>query len=337
MADYSDNGGIKYKTGKMTRVLFEKKDTYSLRGIMMLWILLSHINQMWAQEFHFELSSLMSTLMGSGGYLGTAGFFLLSGYGVFLSFSRNSPISWKYAAKNIRKILLPFFVLLVLNFIIFYYHFGSFPSIRDIGDCIQSLSFSYSFPMRRPLFANMWFLKVILIFYIVALLCFYLCDGKKRLTYITFFTAVYIVWAILFKMPAFVWMTVCCFPLGMFFAHYRDLVQNYSQTISVLSIGLFMILYFFYCVLLNAITCLLSGIMFSVAAVCFSSIVNIKCHLFDFVGHYSLLFYLFQMLFLAPSLWLSQGNVWLFMGGVFVLTFVGVYLYVLIDERLFCR
>lgn len=75
-------------------IIFEKESTYSLRGICMLMIIASHIPY---TMNNFTTSIILHYLLfDHWGAFGTALFFLLSGYGMFLSLERTKEINSDY-------------------------------------------------------------------------------------------------------------------------------------------------------------------------------------------------------------------------------------------------
>ena len=79
-------------------------DTYALRGVCMLMIIIHHIYKVFYSDFGYPMNQIYSMW----GDLGTAVFFFLSGYGLYCSLSKQGCVSWAYVKKCFTKLLLPF-------------------------------------------------------------------------------------------------------------------------------------------------------------------------------------------------------------------------------------
>ena len=69
---------------KAKRALFDKEDTYSLRGLCMLAIIGHHLFQWTGSRYGVSYPMPVGLVFSNAGYLGSALFFLISGYGTNL-------------------------------------------------------------------------------------------------------------------------------------------------------------------------------------------------------------------------------------------------------------
>lgn len=89
------------------RELFEREDTYSLRGLCMLAIIAHHLFQFTSSRYGVVFSQPLAFSLQSAGYLSSAVFFLISGFGMTLSLWKHRP-NCVDAMRRISKIYLPY-------------------------------------------------------------------------------------------------------------------------------------------------------------------------------------------------------------------------------------
>lgn len=99
------------------RILFEKEDTYSLRGLCMLMIIVHHLYQWTASRYGVHYPLPASIVLQTMGNLGSAVFFLLSGYGLSFSLWKKE-ITAKDSLRRLSKLYLPFVYFWLVGFII---------------------------------------------------------------------------------------------------------------------------------------------------------------------------------------------------------------------------
>lgn len=104
-------------TGKTPHRLFEREDTYSLKGICLLMIIIHHIYKIWVSDYNYEVNQIINYW----GDLGSGVFFLLSGYGLFCSLSNTKDFA-KYALKCLKKLFAPYCVVWGLFIFFSFFH-----------------------------------------------------------------------------------------------------------------------------------------------------------------------------------------------------------------------
>ena len=277
-------------------ILFEKESTYSLRGICMLMIIASHTTVNSDDSLYSILQFLLFDYWGA---FGTGLFFLLSGYGMFLSLQKAKEITTNYLLNKLRKLFLPFFytwVIYLLFFIIF-----------DRSQINLHL-LSEFFTLSLPLGIDTWFFKVILGLYLLIILLFRIpISNALRITIISILVFTYYIVFRELSFGPWWYNTVLNFPLGMLFAWRKEMVQNkyYSLLIilSTLAFSFFTTISFF------------PYICFSLCAIWFASIINIQYITgLKFIGINSILFYLLE----CPSSEYLTSNI----SSSFILSFL---------------
>lgn len=113
----------------MRKELFTREDTNSLRGICMLFIIGHHLFQWTGSRYGVVYPSPVAVVFNNAGFLGSALFFLLSGYGTSLSLWKKKQ-TIKDSIKRLSKIYLPF---------LFYWIVGNLILLTE-GDRLNTLS-----------------------------------------------------------------------------------------------------------------------------------------------------------------------------------------------------
>lgn len=133
------------------------ESTSALRGLAIIMIVFSHICQYEPDFNEIILGGHLTTIMVfSWGAVGVAIFFILSGYGCFLSISKNeNNASW--TLKHIAKMLCHFVIAYVFVIGILCLIFRENIKLKDIFLCLLSL--------RMP-GSTTWYLKIQMLFYI---------------------------------------------------------------------------------------------------------------------------------------------------------------------------
>ena len=197
----------------MYRYLFEKKDTYSLRGICMLMIMIAHVCQQNDYQF-VGIGKQLMYLLEKGGFLGTSVFLLLSGYGCFFSFSKGK-MSFSFICEKLIRIVKPFLVASFFLFVIRFFILDKPGGILDTMQQLFTLSLSYEVPLPSPN-VNMWFLKIIFILYVITLSVFYIFKTpKNRILATTFVVALLCIYLFSKGYPQFIYVLTICFPIGL--------------------------------------------------------------------------------------------------------------------------
>lgn len=97
--------------------LFCKEDTYSLKGLCMLMIIVHHLFQWTASRYGVSYPLPVSILLQISGNLGSAIFLLLSGYGLSLSLWKKKQ-TFSDALRRLSKLYFPFAYFWVIGILI---------------------------------------------------------------------------------------------------------------------------------------------------------------------------------------------------------------------------
>lgn len=92
-----------------TRPFMDIQDTYTLRGLCMLMIIVHHV---------IKLMPNCPMTIWRWGDLGTAVFFFISGWGLYCSMEKRVKIDWSYFGLNIKKLIVPFLVVWLVTEVI---------------------------------------------------------------------------------------------------------------------------------------------------------------------------------------------------------------------------
>lgn len=301
-----------------TRSMMDPQDTYVLRGICMLMIIVHH-GLKYAPYAPLAIRGLW-------GDMGTAVFFFISGFGLYCSMSKRDHVDFTYLWQNTKRLIVPYLIVWLFTEIAFNVIYPSY-GIRNILRDVVTLSYP-SFES-----VNLWFIKVIVASYIVSILIFIIIKNRLlRLSFVTVICCIYlyIAWKVL-RLTQYWFGSFICFPAGMWLGAYKEELKDVlNQKIIIAILSLVFYVVFLKYDFLPTRACFKYSIMFCLLFVSLGSIVNIQSKLLYFIGKNSLLFYLIHI---ALLLLLSESNFFseqymLTCGITMVSTTALVYLYV---------
>lgn len=306
------------------RSLFMREDCYTLRGLCMTFIVLHHVFQYTAMQYAVHYPMLVAILMQSLGYLCTAVFFLLSGYGVHCSLAREQAschtLSVGYVGSRLFRLLLPFLRLgLFTALLVLLCDVQRFGIGCEVPQSLTAVLSSLG-SLSLPIGGNVWFFKVIIALYLLTyLVSLFTSSAQRRIALIALFVIGWIAFALYMDMGSNWYNSVLCFPLGMLCAHCREALTRLltRRTLIVLS-ALLLLAYAgqtyglsHYCLAavkpwLTPCAMIACGLLFALLAVVVASHITLRHPLLTFIGTNSLAFYLAQSCLLqcygVPSL-----------------------------------
>jgi len=288
----------------------------------MLLIIIHHIQLNLYSVYGIHFPYILNILFQSLGYLATGVFFLISGYGLYSSLSKNSPITTSYAFKHIKGILVPFLLVWFVDSIGVLFFGGR--QIEVFSNLI-TLSFSYGG-------GSLWFLKSITIIYlIVFLLWWVVTNNRNRIIFISVTIVAWVIVSITAQLDSYWYNSVLCFPLGMLCAHSRVVKNRIDSFPFVILLFIFVSSYFLFIAvqsynrlplvqtIIYSIAIIVSSLSFSLMAVKVITIINFQSKILNYVGVNSIVFYLSHIwlasvgcLFINPfvyCLFVSLGTV----------------------------
>lgn len=266
-----------------TRPFMAPQDTYSLRGICMLMIIIHHVFK--------QYSNCPDSIM-RWGYLGVAVFFVISGWGMYCSMERQEDLTWGYFAKQMKKLLIPYVIIWPIAEIFYCVQHIDYLSVRGLLRDFITLTF--------PPYPALWFFKVIVAAYVLSIGTFILIKSKiTRLVIISLFSIIYYIlaWKVV-HLPMWWWGTSLCIVAGMWMAAYKEklefLFNNYKYILLIgFVIAYFITLHHNFLHILPSRT--VHSFIFAIAMLSAVSVFNIVNPISNYIGRNSLLFYLFHI------------------------------------------
>ena len=202
-------------SAKPDNAFLDKKFTVPLIGALMIIVVLHHILDVIGYPNHF-------TWFKSNGILGC--FFLISGYGNWISIKKSDSISWLWKRiKRLYMIFIPAFILMTVLLLVANY-------LGYTNYKVDTLLFIKDFAVFSLPYTVNWFPKVfivtIIVFYIV---CKLLKNDNHRLVLLTILSVAYIIACkFCFNMvdDSCWYTTQICFVLGCFVAKNKTRIKN---------------------------------------------------------------------------------------------------------------
>lgn len=198
--------------------LFDKEDTYSLRGLCMIMIIIHHLYQFLNAKYGMVFPSYLSRLLQDFGYLATGTFFMISGYGLAKSMDAHEPITFSYIYNHIRKLLCPFIFIYLIDVVV-----HTTLSGLDINLLLYNL-----FTLTLSDGGTLWFMKLIFLIYVFMLslhLMIHNITIRLVFTILAFVTYVILAGGYI-KLYSQWWNSVLCFPLGYVFANLKCIMPK---------------------------------------------------------------------------------------------------------------
>lgn len=262
------------------------EQSYQLRGLAMIMIILSHLSQHLSLFYNIDIPLLIQ-----GGSLGNSIFFFVSGYGMYMSMTRQKVLNVRYLWLHLIKIIVPFVVAFVAALI-------GVAIMRD--DYKWSATLGHFFTMTLP-YASAWFLKAIMMLYIFSFIAFkFSSRPNRRVLLVALFSLIYCVIGYYVGIGKWMYETVLNYSAGMFVAIIQIKLNKVNWRVAFgTSFILFMILFVIY--LKNPIPYvnrLLYGFFITMTLIYAFKIFNRQSRILRFVGINSILFYLFHIGFL---------------------------------------
>lgn len=300
--------------------LLQKEDTYALRGLCMLLIIVHH-TYLCAVEDSSCYTPEWLDAAGAGwtwGYAPTGIFLFLSGYGMFFSLLRNHPLHFSYLGNKLVKIIKPWLFLWAVSLLIY---------ILTNEHLSMRLAY-YFFTYGMPPDNEAWFLRVITALYVVSFIVFrYVHNSSSCVVIISAICLVYCFLGKASGLGPWWFVTVLNFPCGMFVAlHYKRVCCISPIVIVAVCVPIIAILYIFQAFYI------VSSLLFSITAVCFLRFINIRNRLLNYIGVNSILFYLLEEPAISHLSTFAKGNFFMYAAVSICITFIlsTIYTYVMI-------
>lgn len=250
------------------------------------------------------------------GFLATGVFFFLSGFGLYYSLSRNSPLSFDYLYKHLKKLFKPFIFLWVFVLCCFFIYATEYLKISLFTEFFTLCS-----PGR-----DTWFFKAIIAAYIISFFSFkYIKSEKFR--FLVIFSCVFAYIVVMSKLGYGRWWfnSILNFPVGMLVARWYDKIDAIPDLLVI--IASFCIYFFLHYDIVRSIG-------FSFVIVFAVKYINIRSSYLYFVGYQSLAFYFLEnpvRRFICNP---YVENYWLLVFSSIVVTSVFVLVYSKLDSKI---
>lgn len=264
--------------------LLEKNDSYALRGVCMIMIIVHHT---YLSAIDMPGCHTDSWLAGVGtgwlwGYGGTGVFLFLSGFGMFFSLRRNRLSGRAYIRSKFIRLFIPYLWLWAVSLIIY--------MLYDSSQLTPRLLTSF-LSLDIPPANEAWFYKVIIGLYVLSIIIFKAFSNPRTcvLAVASVCVAYYCLANYVLEMDPWWFITVLNFPSGMLTALFYDKLRH-IQPVYVILPGtlLFALLQYFHP------NPTISSLLFSTVMINAVRYVNISNRILGYIGTNSLLFYFLE-------------------------------------------
>lgn len=264
--------------------LLEKNDSYALRGVCMIMIIVHHTYLSAIDMPGCHTDSWLADV-GTGwlwGYGGTGVFLFLSGFGMFFSLRRNRLSGRAYIRSKFIRLFIPYLWLWAVSLIIY--------MLYDSSQLTPRLLTSF-LSLDIPPANEAWFYKVIIGLYALSIVIFKVFRNPSAcvLAVSSVCVAYYCLANYVLVMNPWWFITVLNFPSGMLTALFYDKLRH-IQPVYVILPGtlLFALLQYFHP------NPTISSLLFSTVMINAVRYVNISNRILGYIGTNSLLFYFLE-------------------------------------------
>ena len=264
--------------------LLEKNDSYALRGVCMIMIIVHHTYLSAIDMPGCHTDSWLADV-GTGwlwGYGGTGVFLFLSGFGMFFSLRRNRLSGRAYIRSKFIRLFIPYLWLWAVSLIIYILYDSSQLTPRLLTSFLS---------LDIPPANEAWFYKVIIGLYALSIVIFKAFRNPRTcvLAVASVCVAYYCLANYVLGMDPWWFITVLNFPSGMLTALFYDRLRH-IQPVYVILPGtlLFALLQYFHP------NPTISSLLFSTVMINAVRYVNISNRILGYIGTNSLLFYFLE-------------------------------------------
>ncbi len=260
------------------------EDTYCLRGIAILMIIMGHTFNGYPTDdaLYFFPSWLHFLHMERWGGMGVGIFFFLSGFGLFTSLSQRKEIDRSYVYKKVKRLFQPFFIYWFVELITL--------AVFNRSELTSHILTEIATFSIHPDIEN-WFFKVIVVVYIITLTLFKM--QLRNTTRALIVTALSLAFLIVMRELGFgQWWynTILCFPAGAIAAvNYEWFKKAPSLVMSLVTGGLLLAIWFVH---MNTIVFHLVFVLFCIYTIRMLPIQHSR--LLFFMGYNSFIFYFME-------------------------------------------
>lgn len=299
--------------------ILERDSTDALKGFLVLYVAIHHyVQKIINPGYLYPLNYI--------GFICVSFFFLMSGYGLALSFEKRGNLQG-FFRKRILRLYFPFVISNVFVGILYNLTIDAGYSIADI--LISSVT-------MRTVYSGviLWYVFVQILMYIVFYISFGFFKNKDiRLAVIGILSFIYICLAVYTRQGEWRYNTVLCFLVGVIIATYKEQIKNtlarYGFIIrSILLMAFILSWYLVIKGIYGYYVTFICAIFFVLLAVSFSARFNSHTKMYGYIGKISYEMYILQLPVVNMVVDLLGGNMW----GIFAIILITVILAVITSK-----
>jgi len=197
--------------------ILDRSQTQQLKGLAILFIILGHL---WV---HVTQSKVSFVFSGDGVTL----FFLLSGFGLTVSYKSKIPNFKKYVTKRITRVMIPYWIATIIIFILDYAFLKRIYSPNNIALTFLGVNINET---TQYIDYVRWFISILLLWY--ALFFFIFLINVRKIIIIVLFTIAALLYIFDYYITKFGWYQIYAFPVGCLLGLYYDFIyKTYNRHI----------------------------------------------------------------------------------------------------------
>ena len=257
----------------------DRKQCDSVKGFFILLVFISHFLQYVVKAGGIPINLFLGQLM-------VAPFMFYSGFGVMESIKKKGIAYIHRMPKNRILITLVNFDIAVLFFLILNMFLGNFFSFKKV---------ILSFVAWESIGNSNWYIFVIILCYsMVFLVAIFI---KSKISIWTLVGCSMCMFALLQVRPSWWYSTILCFPVGMIYSEFREIIERIVRRFywSILCLLLIVVLVLMYrCPSLYGIGWNIKAVSFSLLIVVFTMKFSIRLFVFEWCGRNLFPLYIYQ-------------------------------------------
>lgn len=299
--------------------ILERNSTDNLKGFLVLYVAIHHyVQKIVNPGYLYPLNHV--------GFICVSFFFLMSGYGLALSFEKRGNLQG-FFKKRVLRLYFPFVISNILVGVLHNITINTGYSIANI--LISSVT-------MRTVYSGviLWYVFVQVLMYIVFYISFRFFKNKAiRIVAICILSCIYICLAVYTGQGEWRYNTVLCFSVGIIIATYKEQIKNilirYGFIIrSILLIAFILSWYLVIKGIYRYYVTFICAILFVLLAVSFSARFNSHTKIYGYIGKISYEIYILQLPVVNMVVDLLDGNMW----GIFAIILITIILAVITSK-----
>ena len=263
-----------------------KNQTNAIKGIMAILIFLSHFNSQITLENN-TINSIYKLIFRIIDQNMVAIFLFYSGYGIYVSYINKKNYIKTFFKKRILKTLIHFDIAVLLFFLL--------DKIMNIKYSLKEIILAFT--GWTSIGNSNWFIFVILSLYLITWIIFSVLKNKKYNIHAVSALSIILIIILYFTKEKYFYNTIMCFPLGMYWGKYKDIIDKkldkHYWLITFCVVISFAIMTF---LRKNIIAYEFHSMLFCVIILLITNKIEINNRILAFLGKYSFEIYILQRL-----------------------------------------